>query len=35
MTYNEDFWKKNPGIKRTAKEQAAIEILEKNTTLRK
>lgn len=35
MTYNEDFWKKNPGIKRTAKEQTAIEILEKNTTLRK
>jgi hypothetical protein len=35
MTYNEDFWKKNPGIKRTEKEQAAIEILEKNTTLRK
>ncbi len=29
MTYNEDFWKKNPGIKRTEKEQAAIEILEK------
>jgi len=35
ITYNEDFWKKNPGIKRTEKEQAAIEILEKNTTLRK
>ncbi|KIO78328.1 hypothetical protein TH53_04135 [Pedobacter lusitanus] len=35
MTYNEDFWKKNPGIKRTEKEQKAIEILEKNTTLRK
>ncbi|AMP99397.1 hypothetical protein AY601_2508 [Pedobacter cryoconitis] len=35
MTYNEDFWKKNPGIKRTAREQAAIEILEKNSTLRK
>jgi len=35
MTYNEDFWKKNPGIKRTAKEQTAIEILEKNITLRK
>ncbi|MBB6272171.1 hypothetical protein HDF26_002628 [Pedobacter cryoconitis] len=29
MTYNKDFWKKNPGIKRTEKEQAAIEILEK------
>ncbi|QNK61403.1 carboxypeptidase-like regulatory domain-containing protein [Pedobacter sp. PAMC26386] len=35
MTYNEEFWKKNPGIKRTEKEQAAIEILEKNTTLKK
>jgi len=35
MTYNDDFWKKNPGIKRTEKEQAAIEILEKNTPLKK
>jgi len=29
MTYNEEFWKKNQGIKRTEKEKDAIEILEK------
>ncbi|HEY0175619.1 MAG TPA: hypothetical protein VGC08_04525, partial [Pedobacter sp.] len=29
ITFNADFWKKNQGIKRTEKEQAAIEILEK------
>lgn len=29
MTFNADFWKNNQGIKRTEKEQAAIEILEK------
>jgi hypothetical protein len=29
INYNDDFWKNNPGIRRTEKEQAAIEILEK------
>jgi len=29
ITYNADFWKNNQGIKRTEKEQNAIEILEK------
>lgn len=35
MTFNADFWKNNQGIKRTEKEQAAIEILEKIPQVKK
>jgi len=35
MTYNETFWKNNQGIKRTEKEQSAIEILEKTPQVKK
>lgn len=35
MNYNEDFWLKNQGIKRTEKEQSAIEILEKIPQVKK
>jgi hypothetical protein len=35
MNYNEDFWKKNQGIKRTVKEQSSIEILEKIPQVKK
>lgn len=35
MTYDADFWKQNQGIKRTAKEKAAIEILEKIPQVKK
>lgn len=33
--YEEDFWKNNQGIKRTAKEQSSIEILEKTPQVKK
>lgn len=35
MTFNAEFWKNNQGIKRTEKEQAAIEILEKIPQVKK
>ena len=35
MTYNNDYWVKNQGIKRSEKEQAAIEILEKIPQVKK
>jgi len=35
MTYNETFWRNNQGVKRTEKEQSAIEILEKTPQVKK
>ena len=35
MTYDADFWNQNQGIKRTAKEKASIEILEKIPQVKK
>lgn len=35
MVYNDDFWKKNQGIKRTEAEQTAIEFLEKIPQVKK